>query len=120
MVSVVWMEGIIVKGLIANVYRWSLGDCTLGGISSKYDELIILPTESTRKAGIEIPGIFLPNEDFPAIYIFHRPQFGDLIASYEDYGIGGPWYMFGGNFIYSSDSRFPAKHPIKVFDRREN
>ena len=28
--------------------------------------------------------------------------------------------MFGGNFIYSSDSRFPSDSPIKVFDRFES
>lgn len=29
-----------------------------------------------------------------------------------------PW-MFGGNFIYTSDSRFPAEYPIPLHDRTE-
>ena len=28
--------------------------------------------------------------------------------------------MFGGNFIYTSDSRFPSRAPIQVHDRVEN
>jgi len=31
----------------------------------------------------------------------------------------GVWYMNGGNFVYTSDSRFPADYPIPVFDRVE-
>jgi len=27
--------------------------------------------------------------------------------------------MFGGNFIYTSDSRFPNKYPIAIHDRYE-
>jgi len=33
-----------------------------------------------------------------------------------------PWFMFGGNFIHSCDSRFAALnggHPIAVHDRTE-
>lgn len=29
------------------------------------------------------------------------------------------WSMFGGNFIYTSDSRFPSQYPIPVHDRVE-
>ena len=110
------------KGLTVNVYRNSDHiDCTYSGISSKFSRLTILPTESTNKVGINIPGIFHPSEDCPGIYIFHRPQFDDLIACPDiEYGTGKSWWMFGGNFIYTSDSRFPAKNPIKVFDRNES
>ena len=31
----------------------------------------------------------------------------------------GMRYMFGGNFIYTSDSRLPGGNAIKVHDRRE-
>ena len=110
------------KGLSVYVYKnTNHGDCTLNGISSKFSNLIILPTESTRIAGINIPGIFSPHEDCPGIYIFHRPQFNDLIACPDiEYGAGKVWWMFGGNFIYTSDGRFPSKNPIKVFDRNES
>lgn len=110
------------KGLSAYVYK-TTGldglDCTNGGISSRHDRLIILPTESIKEKGIVIPRIFNVDVNyFDGIYLFYRKQFGDLIASYEDYG-KGPWYMFGGNFLWSSDGRFPSKNPIKIFDRRE-
>ena len=28
-------------------------------------------------------------------------------------------YMFGGNFAYSSDSRFPFDYPLGIHDREE-
>lgn len=31
--------------------------------------------------------------------------------------LGG--HQFGGNFAWSSDSRFPSPQPIKIYDRRE-
>jgi hypothetical protein len=31
----------------------------------------------------------------------------------------GAWVMNGGNFVHTSDSRFPADYPIPVFDRVE-
>lgn len=30
------------------------------------------------------------------------------------------WAMFGGNFIYTSDSRFPSDQPIHIHDRFED
>ena len=32
---------------------------------------------------------------------------------------GNKWYMAGGNFAYTSDSRFPSSHPLAVHDRHE-
>jgi hypothetical protein len=32
----------------------------------------------------------------------------------------GKWTMFGGNFVYTSDSRFPSNSPIAVHDRVES
>ena len=37
---------------------------------------------------------------------------GDIFKS-------GKRSMFGGNFVYTSDDRFPSEAPIKVFDRLE-
>ena len=33
---------------------------------------------------------------------------------------GGKWFMAGGNFIVSSDARFPGRYPIPVHDRTED
>lgn len=97
------------KGLMAEVFRWSLGDCTNDGVSKHFNSLVIADTAP----------VFEANALRPAVYL-HEWK-GELIAIPERIDIGrglGGW-MFGGNFLYSSDSRFPSKHPIKIYDRRE-
>ena len=99
-------------GLIVNVYRASGIDCTNGGITSKYKTLTLL--------GPEVSGPFAPDEDRPALTIVKRKLFGG------DYYHARPadvptteHLMFGGNFVYTSDSRFPCPYPIPVHDRKE-
>lgn len=102
------------KGLLCFVYvNKRPGDCTNGGISSKYCELVL--TDGNTDNMVE--GCFSPDVD-NVIYLYYRKQFNDYIAAPSDYG-KGPHYMFGGNFLYSSDGRFPLVGPVKIFDRRE-
>lgn len=109
------------KGLRVSVYRnaeWGPGvDCTNGGISSKHNQFVLV--------GNGMPEIFEPREDAPAIRLIKRRVMGmefwiaaPLDADTDGRSAGSP-YMFGGNFIYTSDSRFPCREPIKVFDRKE-
>lgn len=102
------------QGLLCSVYRNPLGDCTNGGVTSKHAQVVLLGAE----------GPFEPTADAPALHV--GAWKGQLIAlpvkpmryaSGECFSLDG--WMFGGNFIYSSDSRFPSGQPIKVFDRRE-
>lgn len=97
------------RGLLAEVFRWSLPDCTNGGISSRHNTLLIALGS----------GPFGSSERNPPLYLAEWCD--DLILVPEPIntknGLNG--WMFGGNFLYSSDSRFPSKHPIKIFDRRE-
>lgn len=110
------------KGLMTSVYRRNGngmfdGDCTNGGISSKHNNLILV--------GDGVPEIFEARELTPAIRLIKRKVCGKefwiaapLDAEFEGDNGGFP-YMFGGNFLYSSDSRFPSDTPIKIFDRKE-
>lgn len=107
------------KGLMASVYCNASGyDCTNGGISSKHDNLVLV--------GDGVEEIFESRDGMPAIRLILRDvgRFGKfwiaapLDAKIEGYGAGAP-YMFGGNFLYCSDSRFPCDAPIKIFDRLE-
>lgn len=97
------------RGLLVHVYRQRLGDCTNGGISSKFDSFILV--------GPGIPEIFEAREEVPVLYLMKGSITGQPIAkpSLDD----KIWWMFGGNFVYTSDSRFPSEQPIKIFDRRE-
>ena len=109
------------KGLSVSVYRNASNngyDCTNDGISSKHDQFVLI--------GDGVPEIFTPTEEHPAIRLILRDvgRFGKfyiaapLDAKFEGTNGGFP-YMFGGNFLYSSDSRFPSDAPIKIFDRLE-
>ena len=83
-------------GLTVNVYRWGLGDCTNGGASAEVKSICV----------VNIPGPFNPRPDTPAFELVQgRGGQGHAILRPVD-GRGGIGPMFGGNFGYSSDSRF--------------
>lgn len=109
------VDGAPRKGFLMYVYRNDLGDGTAGGMTSKVTKVTLI--------GKGLPAMFTPSEDAPALYL--RDDKKDYIyASPVETGSQdehGP-YMFGGNFIYSSDSRLAAisKYPIPVHDRHES
>ena len=59
-------------------------------------------------------------EDEDYLVSVYRERFDDIIAVPKSLLDSDKHYMFGGNFAYTSDSRFPSKAPIKIFDRVEN
>jgi hypothetical protein len=83
-------------GLRVSVYRWSLGDCTNGGISAEVSHLCL----------VNVSGPFSPAEDCPAAELVPGPVKGQAIIQPigNQPGMIGP--MFGGNYASSSDSRF--------------
>lgn len=97
------------KGLLCGVFRDAgMGDCTNGGISASHDNLILLDTPEG--------GPFEPRDKTPGIQYevwrgYKRATTGPRA------GAAGP--MFGGNFLYTSDSRFPSDYPIPIHDRYE-
>ncbi len=102
------------KGLSAYIYKPQYGDCSNGGLSSKYTNVIIVDET--------IPEIFSTNETTPAVKLVYRK----LSSMNEPYIHAEPVErkrgcgpMFGGCFIYSSDSRFPHNYPIPLHDRFE-
>lgn len=101
------------QGLRCSVYRNAdLGDCTNGGITSQVSRVTLV--------GEGVPEIFSPNSEAPALELFRRP-YGSLGARPLDWmEREGAGPMFGGNFIYTSDSRLPGGSPIPVHDRFES
>ena len=80
-------------GLLLNVYRWGLGDCTNGGASATVKDICV----------VNIPGPFHPSDSTPAFVLARGPS-RDPILKPAAGGTGiGP--MFGGNFGHTSDSR---------------
>lgn len=86
-------------GLTAEVYRWTLGDCSNGGISSRVDKVTIVNAD----------GPFEPSEDAPAVELVAEKHFewatirAVPVDAPEDRR-NGP--MMGGAYVATSDSRF--------------
>ena len=99
------------KALPINVYRtkrYGNVDCTNGGISAKYDELLIACDEGF----VEVDENNVP-ENFAMVEMRH--VYGTTIiptiypADIVDGKAvprGGKWWMMGGNYGATSDSRF--------------
>lgn len=109
------------KGLRASIYNNAeYGNCSNGGISAKCKQVTIV--------GPGIPEIFEANEEAPAVEIERRMIGRDEVVSARPYGkpsdtkeYAGP--MFGGCFIYTSDSRFRelvSPQPVALHDRFES
>jgi len=103
-----------IKGLAVTVYRYTT-DCTNGGITAKVDRIILV--------GEGIPEVFEVKENAIYLKLVRRDLWGKEYLHAEPVGqtkkdIGD---MAGGNFIYSSDSRFRKinAYPIPVHDRSE-
>ena len=101
--------------LPVEVYKCNLGDCSNGGLSSKVNEVYI-PCAS---------GFLNVEEDDPKLVRivtkdlgFSKHTHAEPVAEKPKGTVG---YMFGGTFIYSSDSRFRdiAQYPIPLHDRVE-
>jgi hypothetical protein len=83
------------KGLLLSIYRNAGGDCTNGGVSSQHDSALVI--------GPGIPELFDAGEH-PVLRLEQNRSSKNvrLVPVTLDH----KWTMFGGNFGYTSDSRF--------------
>lgn len=96
------------KGLLVEILR-SVYSANGKGISNKVQKAILV--------GPGVPEIFSVTEDTPALYLQQRTFRGKTtlyVTPTNESGIGK--YGFSGNFIYTSDARFPSDAPIKIHD----
>lgn len=99
------------KGLLVFVYKMPDYDCTANGISHDKTQLILI--------GEGIPEIF-DGDETNTVVLVKRNLLGKEYLHVEPVWENKEtkqWFMFGGNFIYSSDSRFPNIYPISIHDR---
>jgi hypothetical protein len=107
------------KGLSCHVLR---------PVRNEEVEAVMYPTGRTRNyptdtlasvtlCGEGIVDLVEPTESQPAFVLVKRNLFGGEHLHAEPAGLEGT--SFGGNFIFSSDGRFPSKYPIPVHDRVE-
>lgn len=104
----------MLKGIMVTVLRSTLGDCTNGGVSSKNDRFLLV--------GEEVPEIVNNDGYFPVLKLVKRDLFGQIYLHCEPTDKPERHYMAGGNYIYSSDSRFREsvnRYPISIHDRVE-
>ena len=109
------------KGLVVHVLRQvDFPDCTRDGVTSRVGRAILV--------GPGVEGVFEPKPGDAVLVLDPRQKRWPLtpIAVPQEAVKGladaSEWWMFGGNFIYSSDSRFAALNggnPIAVHDRHE-
>jgi|TARA_B110000908_G_C10161612_1_gene406299 hypothetical protein len=97
--------------ILTFVFRHSLGDCTNNGLTSREDSIIL-------HFGSNLQTDLIPDDE---LILVERTLFGKQANYAVPAGIfkSGRHSMAGGNFIYTSDSRFPSDAPISVHDRVE-
>lgn len=102
--------------MLANIYvAKDRCDCSADGISSRVSRVYV-----------SYPGNIIADSaataDCPIVDILpgHRPQLQPYraVPRVQPERKNGP--MFGGCFVYSSDSRFPGGKPIPLHDRFED
>ncbi|MBA3921284.1 MAG: hypothetical protein H0X31_06105 [Nostocaceae cyanobacterium] len=104
------------KGLRVHVYRNAAHcDCSNGGVTSIYSTLTMV--------GDGIPEVSEETESAPAIVLRIKAiQGGKNVFCEPLNNPTGKHYGFGGNFVYSSDSRYRElfrRFPVPVHDRQE-
>lgn len=88
-------------GLIVEVFKNPLGDCTNSGISSKVTGLTL----------VNVSGPFEPNNLAPAALLIrgNAPRLVKIVPARrngDNWEQASGWWMMGGNYAATSDSRF--------------
>lgn len=102
-----------------HVYRDNIGDCTNGGISSKYNELLVICDDGY----IDIDENNPPEN---AVKLVKRKLFGKTLFHLEPIAAPkGVGWMFGGNYAATSDGRFSEMlggmyGAVAIHDRQES
>lgn len=97
------------KGLIADIYRGNYNSAQ--NVLNNKKTVVVIDDQ--------IDEIFSPSEDHPAVRLVRRNIYGKPYIHAEPIEHG--CYMFGGSFIYTSDSRMREinAYPIPLHDRVE-
>ena len=102
---------------LVHIYRSGKTDCSNGGVSSRVDMVVLL------EEGADFPED-LKRDKCTVMRIRRRDRYGDVIIVPDPSDLPSPdaWLMSGGNFAYSSDSRFlqyVSPYPVHIHDRVE-
>jgi len=112
------------NGLPCSIYESKpIGNCSAGGISERSKEVTLLGVHRLDGTFERVEAPFSPSESAPPVIIQERKPCGKLYYSAypcddEGNALDG-WFMSGGTFIATCDSRFPFDYPIPLHDRQE-
>lgn len=102
------------KALPVSIYKNKGGDCSNHGISSRFDEILLICEDGFIDVDEENPPENLCK-------VVTRNLFGEEYKHIEPVerpsGVG---WMYGGCICYASDSRFDSRYPLKLHDRTES
>lgn len=103
------------SNILTFVLRNSMGDSTNNGLSSREDSIILHHGDGVDLADLTL----IPDDE---LVLVERQLFGKPAWYAKPAGLlkSQTHTMFGGNFIHTSDSRFPSSAPIAVHDRVES
>lgn len=114
------------NGLICSILQpKDIGNCSNGGLSATCSKVTVLGVKYNSGEFKSMCNVFSPGADAPAVVIVERMIYGEsYFTAYPCDADGKPfdgWYMFGGCFIESSDSRFHDffTYPVPLHDRQE-
>lgn len=101
----------------AEIFRWKLGDCSNGGISSRFDDVLI----PCKNGPVDVD---LDNPPENLVKVVRRKLFGREYVHLEPYNDKGKWWMAGGTYVHSCDARFGeiinnGGYPVGLHDRTE-
>ena len=106
------------KAISLSIFKWHLGDCTNGGISSKHNNVLVLH----EKGCINVDLDNAPEN----LMVIKEECIGGKTYKYlepfKECPSDRTGYMMGGNFAYSHDSRFSwdiSLYPLPIHDRSE-
>lgn len=110
-----------IKRVLVNVYRNGLGDCTNNGLTSRVSSSWLF-VDCSREEALQLCEKEYINP-YEQMILVRRTLWGRNADYAEPLMKKAGHQMFGGNFIYTSDSRFSewtgSRAPIAVHDRFE-
>lgn len=111
------------KGLICSVFRSSMPDCSMSGISTQAKEVLLVP-DPDANCDFGIPAIHsdlngcLPHVVLRTRNVGNKEFLRAVPREFVSEG-NSIHSCMGGCFIWSCDSRFPSDYPIPLHDRVE-
>lgn len=105
-------------GLVCTVLRPAeTGDASRAGVTATAPRVVLTDQgDGPARRGAVVPAT-APGDPGHLPELQLRERRGFLIACPPDAGPRGDPYAFGGNWLWSTDARFPEAAPIAVHDR---